>query len=307
MIKGSNISYSDGLTLVEMIVVVGIVGVLATVLYVNFSEDSTNEATLTKAKAFATSLPLSLPVAFVSEWKFDGDTTAGSAVVAGDLKDTWGANDGTPSATAPTVREGKDCISGKCLEFNGSTNSVALANMEANFTNMTVSSWVYIKGNSASGSYQSILNQSNDTQHRFSFYITNTNKVPAGWIRSSDNASNVSFSASDGLSMNRWHHVVYTLSGTNMRIYVDGDKKLDTTLSNSIFTTTTLRATIGSFVNRSSYSLNGLIDDIHVYKEALTVSQVREQYSAGLDVLLSKDSMTLEEYNQRKGVCIASR
>jgi prepilin-type N-terminal cleavage/methylation domain-containing protein len=298
-------SHSEGLTLVEMIVVVGIVGVLATVLYVNFSEDSTNEATLTKAKAFATSIPLSLPTAFVSEWKFNGDTAAGSAALVSDLKDTWGANDGTPSAVAPTVREGKDCISEKCLEFNGSTNSIAMANMEASFASVTVSSWVNIKGNSASGSYQSILNQSNDVQHRFSFYIANTNKVPGGWIRSSDNTSNISFSSPEGLSMNRWHHVVYTLSGTNMRIYIDGDKKLDATLSNSIYTTATLRATIGSFVDRGTYTLNGSIDDIHVYKEALTVAEIQEQYRAGLDILLSKNAMNLEEYNQRKGICIA--
>jgi hypothetical protein len=180
-----------------------------------------------------------------------------------------------------------------------------MANMEASFASVTVSSWVNIKGNSASGSYQSILNQSNDVQHRFSFYIANTNKVPGGWIRSSDNTSNISFSSPEGLSMNRWHHVVYTLSGTNMRIYIDGDKKLDATLSNSIYTTATLRATIGSFVDRGTYTLNGSIDDIHVYKEALTVAEIQEQYRAGLDILLSKNAMNLEEYNQRKGICIA--
>jgi len=44
---------------------------------------------------------------------------------------------------------------------------------------------------------------------------------------------------------------------------------------------------------------NGLIDEARLYSAVLSSAQIKQNYIAGLDSLLSKGSISKEEYNQR--------
>jgi hypothetical protein len=143
------------------------------------------------------------------------------------------------------------------------------------------------------------MNQSNDGPHRFSFYIYNADKTPRGWIIASDGVTSLGFFSTYSLSLNTWHHVAYILSGTNMKTYVNGVKKQDTDLSDSIYVTTPLRVTIGTFVDRASYSFNGYIDNVSLYKKDLSLTELKQNYYSGLNNLIAKGNIDKEEYNNR--------
>ncbi len=273
-------------TLIEILVVIVVIGVLSAFILVGMSSISSS-ANVAKSKAFANSLRDSLLIDLISEWKLDGNAN-----------DSWGSNTGNLIGTFVT-KTSNECVQDQCLEFNGSNNAITLTNIDASFQNLTLSSWLYIKGDSASGSYQSIFNQSNDSQHRFSFYIYNTDKTPRGWIIGTDGVSSLSFYATYSLSLNTWYHLAYVLSGVNIKIYINGEKKLDTNLSDSIYTTTTLRATIGSFVDRASYSFNGYVDNISFYKKDLSLTEIKQNYYSVLNNSTVKGNIDKEEYNNR--------
>lgn len=95
----------------------------------------------------------------------------------------------------------------------------------------------------------------------------------------------------DGL----WHHVVFTIDGTAVKIYIDGgDAAINASnTSNSAGPALTNTSTIaypggsgGPYVlgkngNSSYYYFDGLMDDMAVFEYALTDTQVRSVYNNG--------------------------
>ncbi|OQB10201.1 MAG: hypothetical protein BWY21_00466 [Parcubacteria group bacterium ADurb.Bin216] len=288
--------YNKGFSLVEMVVVTGIVALLSTILYVNFSNDSKYEADLTKARAFAVSIPLSMPTAFVSEWKFDGPTAAGSPAVAADLKDTWSANDGTPSTTAPTIREGKDCVSGKCLEFNGS-NYVNIGDV-IEPSSITISLWFYPTTDGATA--QALVEKTVGYSIRF-----NNNRVRS--VLNASDGWHYYVTSSKAPYANKWNHVVMTynhISGVNT-LYLNGDNVGSVTVGGAlVYNTYALR--IGSAYN-ATLPFTGKLDDINIYKEVMSVGQVKDSYHAGLDNLYNNGVITGEEYQDRRSVYLGEK
>lgn len=56
---------------------------------------------------------------------------------------------------------------------------------------------------------------------------------------------------------------------------------------------------IGVGYGGETYDFNGLIDDVRIYNAAISSSEIKQKYIAGLDSLLSNGSISREEYNNR--------
>ena len=56
---------------------------------------------------------------------------------------------------------------------------------------------------------------------------------------------------------------------------------------------------VNAVVNIGRSSMNGLIDDVRIYKAALTAAQIKQEYIAGLNSLLANNNISKEEYDQR--------
>jgi hypothetical protein len=250
-----------------------------------------------------------MPTAFVSEWKFDGPTAAGSPAVAADLKDTWSANDGMPSTTAPTIREGKDCVSGKCLEFNGSSNYVSVPDSDSLDTIFGTEKFTFdlwIRPKYLNVDYQGIINKRSNNYYSASpagLFVNNRN-----WIYFLIGTGNPAETA-DALSYSivsyfeKWIHVAAVAGNGKMRLYVNGklgaerNIALNPPINNEPMT-------IGGF-QMNSRSFSGRIDELKIYKDVLTLSQIQNSYYAGLDSLYDNGVITAEEYQIRKGFCLA--
>jgi len=101
----------------------------------------------------------------------------------------------------------------------------------------------------------------------------------------------------------KWHNVLAERNNNFIKIYIDG-KYINQKNTTTIFdVNTNLSANIGAmyFTTDSVFNqfFNGSIDDVRIYNAALSSSQIRQNYIAGLNLLLGKGLISGEEYNLR--------
>jgi len=263
-------------TLIEVLVVIIIIGILASLILF-----STQDAYDKKSKLDILNLVEGIKAknlnSLVAEWKFDGPTLAGSSATNSDVKDSWGYNHGDVVGHAPTVKDGEDCVLGKCLEFDGSTDYVNCGNL-GNPGYGTISLWVSKKD-------------------ALSRYLLDGRGTGNWWFLSHYNGYDVNFNNLamwNGLQLNKWTFITVTVSPTVTKLYIDGDFKDDGGGLSINFSS----VRIATRYTNSSYFL-GFLDDIRIYNSAISVSEIKQNYVAGLNSLLQNGAISKEEYNQR--------
>jgi hypothetical protein len=98
----------------------------------------------------------------------------------------------------------------------------------------------------------------------------------------------------NGLQLNKWTFITVTVSPTVTKLYIDGDFKDDGGGLSINFSS----VRIATRYTNSSYFL-GFLDDIRIYNSAISVSEIKQNYVAGLNSLLQNGAISKEEYNQR--------
>ena len=282
-------------TLIELLVVIVIIGILAGVIMISTSS-SIDKANVARLKVFSDSLRNSLINNLVSEWKFEGITAAEQTVTSSDLQDKWGGNNSNIIIHgAPKVKDKEDCASQKCLSFSGTSDYVTCGNGGANLNvhsgdSMTVEAWVNLN---VLGRLQTITSKWTP----WIFFITSDNRQ-CFYIKS--NGADVSIAANTTLSAKKWHHVVvvYTKSNLTATFYLDGKLDGSPAFTTGIDNLLDGRLQIGGYGNLNTL-MNGKIDDVRIYNTSLSSSKIRQDYIAGLNLLLSKSAISNEEYNQR--------
>ena len=83
------------------------------------------------------------------------------------------------------------------------------------------------------------------------------------------------------LSTNVWYHVALTYDGSQMRLYVNGSEVANRDATGSIKTNDN-PLYIGYNPRGVKYWFNGVIDEVKVYKHALTSDEIQQEYDEGL-------------------------
>lgn len=297
-------------TLIELLVVIAIIGILSGIILVTMS-GATTSAQITKSKVFANSVRDVLGANLISEWRMDSGTIGNVATISNVL-DSWGGNNAVAIGTTngPIIRGGSDCVSGNCLQFDGTDDFVDVGggtNLSMGTGDQTVSIWVKFN-NATAANYETL------------FYCggaTDSAGSPGYWIHRYTGTSRLFSEFSDGtvtrvhtdysnssIGANQWYNIVVVFDrDSTIRAYQDGvllsttgDIHLKTA---SITNITNLK--IGAFKQSASiyYVLNGYIDEPRIYSAALSTSQIQQLYLAGLNSLLANNGITEQEYNQR--------
>jgi len=81
-----------------------------------------------------------------------------------------------------------------------------------------------------------------------------------------------------------WHHAAAAFDGKLMRVYLDGRLIGELERPGKLATNTRAVAFIGSNGGRREY-FQGALDDLRIYREALTADQIRQLFEAGLQAL----------------------
>jgi hypothetical protein len=83
------------------------------------------------------------------------------------------------------------------------------------------------------------------------------------------------------LADNKWHQVTQTYDGTNARVYVDGDLKINdsSTFSGNLRNTSNKQINIGRWRGSGIFQ-DGNISSVKVYNRALTEQEIQQNFNA---------------------------
>ena len=282
---------SKSFTLIELLVVIVIIGILAGVIMISTSS-SIDKANIAKSKVFAESVRNNLLLNLMSEWTFDGPTSIGSTATNNDVKDLWGSKNGTISGN-PIVRGESDCVSGKCLEFDGVDDYISLLHpaVGASPVLFTISGWIKPENSS-----WFLTPQSAGIDHFLRF---ETNRIGMDLCASSDTNTRTHWSPVGTVPLNQWTYfnIVVDDANNKVKFYVNGKLETNATDSEPIANWDN-EWILGQRGNSTNY-FKGFMDCLQVYNAALSSSQIKQNYIAGLGSLLSKGSISKDEYNKR--------
>jgi len=275
-------------TLIELLVVIVIIGILAGVIMISTSS-SINKANFAKAKAFSSTVQNELLSNLVSEWTFDNSFNLG--------EDTWGNNHGT-IVGALTSKDKSECIFGGCVYFSGSLGNyikIASSSSLKNIEEITLSFWFK---NYTTGTSQGLVSKMYATKPYWSMWLGNGRNYvweiadnTSAYYRSSD--ANHKFNHDD------WYYLVIVQKNQNYIVYSNSIIQLkNNDIANFLETKSDSDLLIGSLTT-TTYPFKGYIDDVKIYSEALSSSQIKQNYIVGLNSMLANRNISKQEYSRR--------
>ena len=196
----------------------------------------------------------------IGYWKFD----EGTGTTAYDSSSH--NNHGTIN-TATWINEG-ECISEKCLSFDGSSRVDTTLNTNNLPIPVTFTAWFY-------------LTQSTTEQPIISGYVSHDNRWDIIYNRGGNNKvgwlyhSGGTVYSTNTISLNEWHQIVVIHTGTSVELYLDGIYQNTLSTTKGVNTGQTIR--IGAWYN-NTLSFKGLIDEVKIYPYARTNDQIENEY-----------------------------
>ena len=254
-------------------VVIAILGLLASIVLVSVSS-SRSKARIAAGLQFSSSVHHALGAYAVGIWDFDDQTA----------NDTSGNNNNGTLNNFPASPWSADTPSGNgyALSFNGVNNYVIVNNnFVVNPTSLTISAWFKKMGPGAN--YECVLHKSSDSSIGASEYWLGVDlndyltatigaRTGVGWA-----AGRTSIVATIG----DWYHLLASWNGSVVKIYVNGKYIKEYPLASYVNLTTPTR--FGSSSNGTAYQFNGIIDDVRIYEQALSETQIKQLYVEGLE------------------------
>ena len=254
-----------GFTLIELLIVIAVLGILSVGVLIALNvTGNLNKASLAKVKTFSASIENDLSINQVGKWSFE----EGGGTIA---KDTSGyGNDGT--LTGVFVWQNADQCSlgfGGCIKFDGTNGkmSAGALGIPQNGT-ATLAGWFYFMNSAKNRGIHMTLYENFLYQES----VNDNLKICC---------TNDYFPVASLLTLNKWHHIVFTYSGntTSAKLYLD-TKLFTATVQPGIDDIPVFPGTISSSTPNEAFE--GLIDEVAIYKEALTLSQIQQLYAQGL-------------------------
>lgn len=216
------------------------------------------------------------PIAY---WSFD----EGSGSIANDGTSSGDGATFGASTAAPTWQNEEQCISSKCLYFDGSNDyaeKTSAKNLPLGASARTIEAWVRYNGSIAYQYVMSYGTQSNGNW--FGLALDSSGKIYL------DTWANDTAGTNTTIDDNKWHHIAAVYNGaTSVSFYVDGVFiETDSIASPANTTGTTLR--IGSSTSNDLF-LKGYVDELKVYSSARSAAQIKAAFSSrgGLDAVSS--------------------
>ncbi|HOI60082.1 MAG TPA: prepilin-type N-terminal cleavage/methylation domain-containing protein [Candidatus Pacearchaeota archaeon] len=281
-------------TLIELLVVIVIIGILAGVIMISTSS-SIDKANFAKAQTFSNTVQEELLLNLVSEWTFD------EPEISGKTLDSWGNNDGSLGGTTlPLLID--NCVSGTCYNFNGAgfIDYGKPDNLNFDKGNFSVSFWIKaLSQGETNGILGKRVGNWSAIYPGFEILIS-TSQIS---VIFADGVLNANGAAIQNVLNNEWHYVVYSFNrSSNLIGYLDGVQAPGAIRNISSFTESinnNYNFDIGRTQNHDSYNMTGSIDDVRIYNAALSTSEIKQNYIAGLNSMLSNGNISNKEYNER--------
>jgi hypothetical protein len=225
----------------------------------------------------------------VSEWKLDEGTGT-------TTHDSWGTNNGTLTNNPTWVTSG--CVSGNCLSFDGTDDYVDCGNgssLNISDNTITISAWAK---RSTLSSTQRIVHKGGQGNVFLDYNLTfgAANVVYFGANKTTSTINSVS-TTNTFISTSAWYYIVGTWDGSSYKIYINGTSEV-VGVAEAVTNTNNNNFQIGQR-NDNQQRFNGLIDDVKIYNQALSTSEIKQNYYSGINKLYKNKGIVLNEFNQR--------
>src|SRR3989344_5290519 len=246
---------TKGFTLIELLVVMSIISLLSSIVMSSIS-NGREKARLGAGLQMSSNLAHTYNAEAAGIWDFD--ESSGNALDTSDNKNTATIYEGATRTTG---------IHGSAFQFDGSTQYLrtnALVNLGSTWTFAT---WVYFNN----------LNDQIFISFGSTYYLRLiSSKIYLRWTDGGGAARSITESLTR--TTGRWYFVVATHNNNSTVLYVDGKEVArDSTYDSS---TISQYLYIGKYL--STYYLNGMMDEVHIYTQSLLAQDIEKMYLAGV-------------------------
>ncbi|MFH1713572.1 MAG: LamG-like jellyroll fold domain-containing protein [Patescibacteria group bacterium] len=261
---------SKGFTLIELLVVIAIIGMLSSIVLVN-TRGSREKARIAKALEFSQTIHNSLGSEAVGIWDFDSCNAQDSS----GYGNNGTINGAVCSSDTPYLVLGQG--NGKhSLSFDGVDDYVEIPSINLGINRyITLSFWVNYSHVPDSNTYwgeflffgrQFILSiKGSGSQAQIRTYFWNN---PTGSM------------TSNSFEPQQWNHIVFTFDGSAQKVYLNGALLTTFPSTGNIYNGSgTLN--VNKYAGDGDWG-SGTIDDVHIYSQALSQSQIQQHYAEGL-------------------------
>jgi len=272
-------------TLIELLVVIAIIGVIASIVLVNLS-GTREKATIARGLQFSQSLNNSLGAYAVGIWTFD-------LIQGNTVSDVSGnGNTGTLKPICPNCPQSKEGILRNSLQFDGIDDHVQVidtAALKFKGGKLTVTAWFKALNTTSYNGYIVSKPWNGSGQYNYNIMWDNANSRIRWRI---EGVGSLALYSST-LLRETWHYVVGVVNEEKSELYIDGNlvKSQNHGINDwtPVYGDSNRALSIGNvYPNQPNqppnyYLFNGFIDDVCIYNEALTISQIQKHYVEGLE------------------------
>lgn len=269
-------------TLIELLVVISIIGMLSSVIMVSL-QGARDKGRIGAGIKFATYNNRAFGADAIAYYNFNESGT--TALDGSGNGITLTLYDGRSDTDIHESTEKVSANGGSYISLNGTSKYAVSGTLPSSIqgkaiTKYTTSAWVYL--NALPGGYVGVVEM-----YPAVIIPPATMGHAAGLLLRGSNlfgehgtCSSIANPAS-GIKINTWQHVAATYNGTDFSLYIDG--KFITKSNSAGCTSVTPNAS--TFVNVGRYSnsvyLNGRVDDVAIYTQSLTASDIQSIYAQG--------------------------
>ena len=265
-------SQNQGFTLLELLIVIALIGLLASIVLVSFP-GVTERAKIAQGLQFSDTLRASLQPYMIGWWTLNED----SGNIAHDS--WWNQNDGTLHGDPQWV----DGVVNGALEFDGNDYVEVFDHNSLDMNcGITLTAWFKIPATLPAR--QTIVGK-HYLEYELDIYQsgcihTYTSNGASGYDEGIYACIDEEFSENDWIP-NKWYHLAWTLNGNHEIVYVNGMSIGEKNKAHSCTKPGTHKLNIG---RRASGGLlfNGIIDEVQIYNQALPSAEIQQHYAQGL-------------------------
>ena len=197
------------------------------------------------------------------------------------LADTVGGNNAALSGGYTLGQTGALASdSDKAVLFNGTTGRAEGATtVKLGSSSSAIEAW--FKTSSATSEDKNIARHGGSAASgnpRLKLSVGTTNKL-TGEI--SDSTTTTTLVSAAAVNNGAWHHGVLSRSGSSMTLFLDGVQVAVASFAGGAVDGSAPRTTIGSTVNGTGNFFGGTVDEVAVYKHALSASEVLAHFTRG--------------------------
>ncbi|MBU3942489.1 prepilin-type N-terminal cleavage/methylation domain-containing protein [Patescibacteria group bacterium] len=268
-----------GFTLIELLVVISIIGLLASIVYVALG-GARDKAKIAAGLNFSASVHHALGANAVGIWDFDeGVMNTCSGGIKDACDDSGNNNDGDlinfPANPWKCGEDDTPSGNGCSLEFDGVNDYINLGNGKSlNLTSeITITAWIYPRS----------INRGTIVAKNGPYYLSfgsiwgPTQHVGAAVL---PGGSWIPINGSGIIPINKWSHVAMMYNGSKMKVYLNGKEDGSVSITGSMgLHGDTVKIGWGS-PGFNQY-FNGFIDNVRIYEQALSETQIKQLYAEG--------------------------